>query len=266
MTFKRWLESVEGLTLKRKPAIRLSQIDPDALRAAYDNGTSPVVFAKLSDLPRRVSSQKPLNAPSNPYTIPVLLALLVIAAPVAFWWRTIIEDKREAEVAERLASAGRIKLPVRTSTGSYMPIEATRAEQWVEQFIRDQMLDPTSAEFASCDPVSLSNTDGIQVEGEVYGKSFNGVRVRSAFKVVVNTRPRAPIGFGAVNRGSKPTNGYYVYESKLEGDGNTSVWRPISTGERMSNEPFVQSKMAAKRGNAIPPRWNLNNVPQDPTQ
>jgi hypothetical protein len=93
MNYIDWLTKVHRLIASRKPDIRTSDLDQNALLDSFNQGVNPVDFVMQDDLPIRDLSTLPTNAKAKQSSVPkakespsaMLIAVLVVAMLVTFY-------------------------------------------------------------------------------------------------------------------------------------------------------------------------------------
>ncbi|MBS1723478.1 MAG: hypothetical protein JSS66_11050 [Armatimonadetes bacterium] len=99
MDYQRWLKELEKILLQSRPDLRIMDIDPNVMHQAFQDGESPVIFARRSPIPLRPSAsptppQPGYRAPHQRQLMPaqqrsnksnvVLIVAAVVALPIFF--------------------------------------------------------------------------------------------------------------------------------------------------------------------------------------
>lgn len=62
MDYQKWLKDLEGVLRQTRPDVRVMDIDPNVMFQAFQDGESPVLFARRNPIPLRPATQPPVQA------------------------------------------------------------------------------------------------------------------------------------------------------------------------------------------------------------
>lgn len=179
MTYNDWLSSLEVLLKSNGSNLRVRDLDPNALKDAYDMGHSPALFARSTPLPLRKKGVK-ATTPKHSKAWLILPALLI---PIAFTYRYLTMREREMTGWDNLMRRNKwpVALPLKTPNGPFTPEEASEPISRIYDKLREHLLNPKAAKFVSCDVVMTTSPGCYEYRGEVDAQNQFGATTRATF-------------------------------------------------------------------------------------
>jgi hypothetical protein len=242
MNFQQWLRSLDSCLLAGKRGFRVTDLDPDALEKAFDDGESPAVFAQRTDLPLASTGQKVVSVPRKS---PILgLGLVTLSVLITVWGVLTAIRNHQIEDFASVPKKYPVQYPVRLTWGNYTPPEGLEALTFTKEFIRSQALSPGSVIFPDEPPLKEVARGRFVISGQIEAQNDFGTQVRADYEVetLVLTRP--------AELQNRPLYKISVTNFRKSASGNSSVWKDAN-----SSAPFSPS---GKR-NKLPNRSNDRN-------
>lgn len=211
MTFDDWLRAFDRALRQSDRDVRVKDLDPVALREAYDQGISPIAFSKSPALPRRTQGVKATRPKPTYVWIP--FALLLVLGAGAFRYVRDFSVARAGKERLEMIKKWPADLPIKTESGPYYPEGAVEAERLAEEHIQTLLLQPKGAVFSKVAAAKFNRPDAFQVDGEVESINAFNARVIARWSVWIN------------RRGEKID--YRIVE--LEASKQSSIWKSDDT-------------------------------------
>jgi hypothetical protein len=267
MTYQEWCDAVELGLRANKRGVRLQQIDPDALEHGFDDGTSPIVFARLDPLPliskpapktAAAASTKPKPSRFLPYGTAAVFGLIIVWGITSF----VRNDLAERQLKNQSYP---IEYPVKVPGGVFTPPFADTARDFALNYVRTALLKPSSGQFQDDITLVEKQLGMYTIRGQVEAVNEFGTRVAADFAIEVGGGSRLISG----QRQDRPER-LKVGEFFRGTSGQSSVWRdPTNVTSDVdhavaSDGVFTQSKAAAKRFNPMRQLRLGQNLYSDP--
>ncbi len=224
MNFDEWLAVLDNQLRQSSSKTKITDLNPEALEAAYEADESPVLFAKRPALPLRASSQRPKRVRRPKAWLVLMLALV----PLAVTYRMISQN--ESEKAGWVALVRRQKWPVQLPFSSglvrgYMPRHASLAVPEVEKWLRNMLLSPASGDFLECEPIAAYAPGRYMVNGKVEAVNQFGTKVVADFSVFASQPMQEGGGRNGEERTFLPTSKEWTIDIvSLGATAQSSIW------------------------------------------
>lgn len=210
MTIKEWKIAADSTFRQVGSTHRTKRIPHPALKDAYDQGLSPVIFARdFHTLTPPLSKRRPSRF------LPWGIAILVILVPAYF-----THDYVRRTLGERALAQAKWprQLPVSTPVGGYLPASAIEAQQFAHGKLREAALDPAKFRVMEEEPIVQDSAYQFRFEGEAVGKNKFGVEVQARFRILVTQD-------SGVLEGRSKGPLWRIGWVELDAGGDTTIWR-----------------------------------------